>query len=187
MTFPAIALELPPWIHDICEPGSLYPSIEDRIDLTFTLARNNFERETGGPFGAAVFDREGRLLAPGVNLVVPTNIAAAHAEIMAIGIAGRVVGSFDLGPTELVASTDPCAMCLGAVPWSGVHRLVCGARTEDAAAIGFEEGDRMADWVERLETRGIEVIREVKRAEGAALLSDYARSGGVIYNGRAAG
>ena len=187
MTFPAIALELPPWIHDICEPGSLYPSIEDRIDLTFTLARNNFERETGGPFGAAVFDREGRLLAPGVNLVVPTNIAAAHAEIMAIGIAGRVVGSFDLGPTELVASTDPCAMCLGAVPWSGVHRLVCGARTEDAAAIGFEEGDRMADWVERLERRGIEVIREVKRAEGAALLSDYARSGGVIYNGRAAG
>ena len=187
MTFPAIALELPPWIHDICEPGSLYPSIEDRIDFTFTLARNNFERETGGPFGAAVFDREGRLLAPGVNLVVPTNIAAAHAEIMAIGIAGRVVGSFDLGPTELVASTDPCAMCLGAVPWSGVHRLVCGARTEDAAAIGFEEGDRMADWVARLERRGIEVIREVKRAEGAALLSDYARSGGVIYNGRAAG
>jgi tRNA(Arg) A34 adenosine deaminase TadA len=187
VTFPALALELPPWIHDICEPGSLYPSIEDRIDFTFSLARNNFERETGGPFGAAVFDRDGRLLAPGVNLVVPSNIAAAHAEIMAIGIAGRVVGSFDLGPTELVASTDPCAMCLGAVPWSGVHRLVCGARTEDAAAIGFEEGDRMADWVERLERRGVEVIREVKRAEGAALLSDYARSGGVIYNGRAAG
>lgn len=187
MTFPAIALELPPWISDVCEPGSLYPSIEDRIDLAFTLARNNFERETGGPFGAAVFDREGSLLAPGVNLVVPSNIAAAHAEIMAIGIAGRVVGSFDLGPTELVASTDPCAMCLGAVPWSGVHRLVCGAHTEDAAAIGFEEGDRMVDWVERLERRGVEVIRGVKRDQGAALLSDYARSGGVIYNGRAAG
>ena len=187
MTFPGIALELPPWIPEICQPGSVYPSIEDRMDLAFTLARNNFERETGGPFGAAVFDRDGRLLAPGVNLVVPTNIAAAHAEIMAIAIAGRVVGSFDLGPTELIASTDPCAMCLGAVPWSGVHRLICGARTEDAAAIGFEEGDRMVDWVERLEQRGVEVIREVKRAEGAALLSDYAASGGVIYNGRAAG
>ncbi|HEX5723499.1 MAG TPA: nucleoside deaminase, partial [Acidimicrobiia bacterium] len=94
---------------------------------------------------------------------------------------------FDLGPTELVASTDPCAMCLGAVPWSGVQRLVCGAHTEDAAAIGFEEGDRMIDWVQRLERRGVEVIRGVKRDEGAALLSDYARSGGVIYNGRAAG
>jgi tRNA(Arg) A34 adenosine deaminase TadA len=78
-------------------------------------------------------------------------------------------------------------MCLGAVPWSGVHRLVCGARTEDAAAIGFEEGDRMPDWVQRLEQRGVEVIREVKRAEGAKVLEDYARSGGVIYNGRAAG
>ena len=187
MTFPAISLELPSWIRDICEPGSLYPSIEDRIDFTFTLARNNFERETGGPFGAAVFDADGRLLAPGVNLVVPTNVATAHAEIMAIAIAGKVVGSFDLGPTELVASTDPCAMCLGAVPWSGVQRLVCGAHTEDAAAIGFEEGDRMGDWVDKLQQRGIEVIRGVNRAEGAALLSDYAARGGVIYNGRAAG
>jgi tRNA(Arg) A34 adenosine deaminase TadA len=187
VSFPAIELQLPAWISEICEPGALYPTIEDRIDLTFTLARTNFERETGGPFGAAVFDSQGALLAPGVNMVVPTNIATAHAEVLAIGIAGRVVGSFDLGPTELVASTDPCAMCLGAVPWSGVRRLICGARTEDAAAIGFEEGDRMPDWVERLEHRGVEVIREVKRSEGAALLSDYAARGGVIYNGRAAG
>jgi tRNA(Arg) A34 adenosine deaminase TadA len=187
VTFPSIQLELPRWLSEICEPGQVFRSMADRIDLTFTLARTNFERGTGGPFAAAVFDLEGRLLAPGVNLVVPTSIAAAHAEILAISIAGRVVGNFDLGPTELVASTDPCAMCLGAVPWSGVHRLVCGARTEDAAAIGFEEGDRMPDWVQRLEQRGVEVIREVKRAEGAKVLEDYARSGGVIYNGRAAG
>lgn len=185
MTFPTLELTLPQWVEELCAPGQIFPSIEDRVDLTLLLARTNFERETGGPFGAAVFDLEGRLLAPGVNLVVPSNVAAAHAEILAIAIAGLVLSNFDLGATELVASTDPCAMCLGAVPWSGVHRLVCGARTEDAQAIGFEEGDRPDDWVAALEARGVEVIREVKQPQAAAVLADYAAKGGVIYNGRA--
>ena len=46
----------------------------------------------------------------------------------------------DLLADEMVASTQPCAMCLGATPWSGIRRLVCGARDEDAEEIGFDEG-----------------------------------------------
>ena len=51
------------------------------------------------------------------------------------------LGRPDQPARELVASTEPCAQCFGATPWSGVRRLVCGARgSEDARAIGFERG-----------------------------------------------
>ena len=146
--------------------------------LVIELSRRNVAHGTGGPFGAGVFDLStNRLVAPGVNLVTTTNLSTAHAEIVAIMIAQQVVGHFDLGgpgrpPYELVASTEPCAQCFGSVPWSGVRRLACGARDEDARAIGFEDarldpGPRTA-WhlrsARRLPRRGRGRARRVRRA-----------------------
>jgi tRNA(Arg) A34 adenosine deaminase TadA len=150
-------------------------------------------RGDSGPFAAAIFETgSGKLVAPGVNLVVPARNSVLHAEIVAIMIAQRVVGHWDLGaegmpPYELVCSTDPCAMCLGAIPWSGVRRLVCGARDEDARAIGFDEGLKPENWLQGFEERGISVVRDVMREEARAVLREYAQSGGVIYNGRQTG
>lgn len=158
------------------------------MGLVIELARTNVSRQTGGPFAAAIFDTAtGEVIAPGVNLVVSSHAAVAHAEMLAIAVAGRVLESFDLGvrATELFTSTEPCAMCLGAIPWSGVRRLVCGARDEDARQIGFDEGDKPTDWIGRLRTRGIDVIQDVSRTEATAVLEEYARAGGTIYNGRA--
>jgi tRNA(Arg) A34 adenosine deaminase TadA len=158
--------------------------------LAIELSRLNVEHGTGGPFGAGIFDLStNRLVAPGVNLVTTANLSAAHAEVVAIMVAQQVVGHFDLGgqgrpPYELVASTEPCAMCFGSVPWSGVRQLVCGARDEDARSIGFDEGPKMSDWVSSLEQRGISVVRDTCRDEAAAVLRNYAESGGEIYNAR---
>jgi tRNA(Arg) A34 adenosine deaminase TadA len=104
-------------------------------------------------FGAAIFEREtGRLLASGVNLVTSLDCSLFHPEIVAIMVAERTTGDFDLGgpghpPYELLAGTQPCAMCLGAIPWSGVRHLVCGVRDENAEEIGFDEGIKPPDWV----------------------------------------
>jgi tRNA(Arg) A34 adenosine deaminase TadA len=158
--------------------------------LVIELSRLNVVHGTGGPFGAGIFDLStNRLVAPGVNLVTTSNLSIAHAEITAIMVAQQVVGHFDLGgpghpPYELVASTEPCVQCFGATTWSGVRRLVCGARDEDARAIGFDEGPKLPDWVGALEQRGISVVCDVGRDEAAAVLRDYAESGGVIYNAR---
>jgi tRNA(Arg) A34 adenosine deaminase TadA len=158
--------------------------------LAVKLARSNVQHGTGGPFGAGIFESEtGRLLAPGVNLVVSAATSIAHAEIVAIAIAQQVIGNFDLGaeglpPYELVSSAEPCAMCLGAVPWSGVRRLVCGARDEDARRIGFDEGPKPEKWVLALESRGIAVVTDVCRSEAIAVLDGYRRQGGPIYNAR---
>jgi tRNA(Arg) A34 adenosine deaminase TadA len=73
-------------------------------------------------------------------------------------------------------------MCFGASPWSGVRRLVCGARDEDARAIGFDEGPKLADWITALNDRGIAVLRDVLRDEAVGVLKDYIEAGGIIYN-----
>ncbi|HCS12210.1 MAG TPA: tRNA-specific adenosine deaminase, partial [Zetaproteobacteria bacterium] len=87
---------------------------------------------------------------------------------------------------ELVTSCEPCAMCFGAIPWSGIRRVVCGATAADAQRIGFDEGPRHPDWVAELEKRGIHVQTGVCRDAAARVLNDYQSAQGVIYNGRVA-
>ena len=188
-----MVLGLPGWVEEFLpDPGREYPTEVDsmRLAIAIELFRLNAERSTVGPFGAAVFDLSTKqVVAPGVNLVTAATLSTAHAEIVAIMIAQRVVGHFDLGgagrpPHELVASTEPCARCFGSVPWSGARCLACGARDEDARDIGFDEGPRMPGRIPSFERRGICVVRDVCRDEAAAVLKEYAEEGGVIYNAR---
>lgn len=190
MTYPSLTLQLPPWVDAVVrdvagDPARALPTDEERMGLAVALSARSVE-EGGGPFGACVFDTEGRVVAPGVNLVVPAGTSIAHAEMVALALAQKVVGSFDLGAGdtrhELVTSTEPCAQCFGAVPWSGVRRVVCGAATEDAEAIGFDEGPKPERWVDELTRRGIAVRLGVLREEASAVLRSYADRGGPIYN-----
>jgi tRNA(Arg) A34 adenosine deaminase TadA len=189
-----IHIELPLWMERyLTDAGDIYPAREERMAFVVGLSRKNIEERTGGPFAAAVFDRgSGRLIAAGVNLVTTVGLSVAHAEIVAVMQAQSILGGFDLGgpgmpECELVSSTEPCAMCLGAVPWSGVRSLVCGATDGDARGVGFDEGSKREDWTRELEVRGIEVARCVLREAAAAVLRDYAAGGGAVYNGRRSG
>jgi len=181
-------LQLPGWIESAAEPGRIYPTVEERMELVIKLARLNIEHETGGPFGAGIFECEGgRLISVGLNLVESSNCSVAHAEMVAIAVAQHVIGCYDLssgkGVTyQLVTSTEPCAMCLGAIPWSGVRSVVCGARDEDARSIGFDEGHKPPNWIRLLENSGISVVRDVLREKAKAVLLQYGSTGGLIYN-----
>ncbi|NKB86682.1 MAG: nucleoside deaminase [Acidobacteria bacterium] len=182
--------ELPAWALEVVEEwDDAEADDEARMQLAIDLASCNIAEGTGGPFGAAVFDRvSGRLVSIGVNAVVPSNCSHAHAEMMALARAQRDLGTYDLGTAgmehELVTSCEPCAMCLGAVPWSGVRRVVCGATDDDARAIGFDEGDRAPDWQESLQSRGIEVVTSVCRAAARDVFQQYVDADGSIYNSR---
>lgn len=182
------AFTLPPWVASLALEYQPAVDLKARMDLVVRAAGRNVLERTGGPFAAAVFEvATGRLVALGVNRVTTEQCSLLHAEVVAIALAQRALGAYDLGAAglpdhELVTSTEPCAMCLGAIPWSGVRRLVCGARDEDARAVGFDEGAKPIDWPESLRARGIEVLRDVARDDAAAVLRDYAREGGLIYN-----
>lgn len=179
---PAMTLTLPPWL----EAGARsMPTDEERVRFVLALARRSME-EGGGPFAAAIFDDEDdTLLAAGANLVVPGGSSLLHAEVVAILAAQGRVGHYSLragGRRQMVASCDPCAMCLGAIHWAGLTGLVTAAATDDARAGGFDEGPVDDASFAYLERRGMSVRRGVLRAEGAALLDAYAAGGGSIYN-----
>jgi tRNA(Arg) A34 adenosine deaminase TadA len=186
--YPKLTIGLPEWVAALMAtmPAAITTN-EEQMDLAIRLARESTERG-GGPFGAVVVEQDGgRIVAPGVNLVVPLRSSLAHAEIVAISIAQQLAGTYDLDAPglpalQLVTSTEPCAMCLGAIPWSGVSSVVCGATAHDAEGIGFDEGAKPSDWPATLARRGIAVVRGVRREQAAAVLAEYARRGGRIYN-----
>lgn len=162
----------------------------DRMRFVIQLALTNVTAQTGGPFGAAVFESHtGRLIAIGINVVEPTNCSLAHAEVVALANAHRVIKHFDLGAPgmpklTLVTSCEPCAMCYGAILWSGVRKVVCAARASDATAIGFDEAPKPKNWVATLEHRGISVTRDLRRDEATAVFQRYQQTGGRVYNAR---
>jgi tRNA(Arg) A34 adenosine deaminase TadA len=175
----------PTWIDAELELELHRATDEEKMFLVIALAERNVAHG-GGPFGAAVFEAAtGRVVAVGANWVVAQRSSLLHAEIAAIAFAQARLGTHTLalGAYELVASSEPCAQCLGATAWSGVRRLVCGAPASDAEAIGFDEGPRPADWVFELERRGIRVTRGLLAAKAKSVLTQYSARGGVIYNG----
>lgn len=182
-----VVVEYPAWVHtlDWAQP---YTTDAARIALAVELSRRNVDEQTGGPFGAAIFDEDsGLLLSVGMNLVVPRHNSTLHAEMIAFQVAQARLGSHSLATggrrAALFTSCEPCAMCFGATLWSGVRRLVAAATADDARAIGFDEGPVFeASW-QYLEDRGLRTERGVMRAEAKAVLDGYARRGGLIYNG----
>ena len=161
-------------------------TVSQRMQLAVALSEENVRQNTGGPF-AAIVVREGsnELVAVGVNLVMTAGLSVAHAEIVALSLAQTAVDDWNLseaGTLQLVTTCEPCAMCFGAVPWSGVKSLVCGAGKNDAEAAGFDEGDKPEDWVNSLQRRGIVVQCGVLHEEASAVLVNYRKSGGTIYN-----
>jgi tRNA(Arg) A34 adenosine deaminase TadA len=190
MDFPEITFRLPHWVEDfLADFPSMYETAQDRMNLAIALASENVYQGSGGPFGAAVFEADtGRLVSVGVNLVIPCRCSCAHAEVIALSLAQQGFGTHNLGraalPMELVSSVEPCTMCLGAVIWSGVRSLVCGARDEDARRVGFDEGPKPLHWPQELNQRGITVTRDVCREQAVEVLQRYLEKGGQIYNGR---
>jgi tRNA(Arg) A34 adenosine deaminase TadA len=186
---PVIHVEYPDWVQSVVDWQRRYEDDLQKMRLAIAVSRENVERGTGGPFGAAIFERDsGKLVAVGMNSVVRYNNCTLHGEMVAFMMAQQRIGSFTLSaptlPThELFTSCEPCAMCLGATLWSGVKRVVYGAGREDASRLNFEEGPVFPASYKYLEDRGITIQRNTLREEARAVLELYRTKSGRIYNG----
>lgn len=193
MLLAQLHLTLPAWAHDwMPELGRMvFPADADKVGLAVELSRRNVDAGSGGPFGAAVFGPDHRLVSIGVNRVMPMACSMAHAEIMAYALAqqrlqrarlNRDEADQPCGPFVLATSAQPCCQCFGATVWAGVDRLLIGARAEDVESLTtFDEGPLPANWVAELERRGIAVIRDLQRDAACAVLRSYGSGGGAHY------
>ncbi len=183
---------MPKWaVQALNDMPSHLASHEERMAAVIEFSRQNFLNNTGGPFAAGVFERDsGRLLVIGVNRVMHHNCSSAHAEIMALSMAQKMLGVYDLGGKgmpahELVVNWRPCAMCFGAVLWSGVRALViAGDGPELEQITGFDEGPIAENWREELTQRGIALTENVLRDKALAAYREFAASKNFVYNAR---
>lgn len=185
-------LSLPDWAaEEMSRLPAALPTLEERMAIVLRFAQWNYERGTGGPFAAGVFERDsGKPVMIGVNRVMPMNCSSAHAEVMTLSLAQQRVGHYDLGAPglpahQLVVNWLPCAMCFGAMLWSGVRSLViAGSGPELEQITGFDEGPIHPDWENELKNRGVELISGVLREEAIAGFHGFANSGAFVYNAR---
>ena len=108
------------------------------LDRATELARNGIRGGEGGPFGAVIV-KDGSIIAEGWNQVTSDLDPTAHAEVNAIRRACAETGSFSLEGATLYSICEPCAMCLGAIYWARLDRLVFANTRQEAAAIGFDD------------------------------------------------
>jgi guanine deaminase len=102
------------------------------------LSRKHMESGAGGPFGAVIV-KDGRIIGRGWNRVTSTNDPTAHAEMCAIRRAAKALSAFSLEGATIYSSCEPCPMCLAAIYWARLDRLVFAMTAGDAAAIGFDD------------------------------------------------
>lgn len=99
-------------------------SSADEEFLRHAIALAARARENGNhPFGSLVLTADGRVV-EGLNTVVTEHDPTGHAETNAVRNASRVLSTEELRASTLYTSTEPCAMCAGAIYWAGIPRVV---------------------------------------------------------------
>ena len=156
---------------------------EVMLALQAKLLRKIVDGEPCGPFMAAICDRGGNSVAEATNTVEASNCSHNHAEMNAIRLAEEKLGTWDLGPRDLVLYTtsEPCMMCMGAVLWSGIRKVVYGVPSEAVERLdGFDEGFK-PQWKTEFAKRGIEVVGPVAQAVGEDVHREYVRRHPTVY------
>ncbi len=180
-----IEIEIPDWLEKFNKSNRAFESDKEKMEFVINIVKMNI-KNGGGPFGAAIFDiKTGKIVSCGANLVLQNNLSVLHAEIVAIIIAQNRFKNYSLlkiGQLELFSSSEPCAMCLGAILWSGLKRVVWGASSKVAKEIGFDEGPVFESSWEYLKNKGIKIKSNLLEKEIEDILKKYSSKHGVIYN-----
>jgi tRNA(Arg) A34 adenosine deaminase TadA len=111
---------------------------DEYMKMAIRLASLNVKSEKGGPFGAVVV-KDGEVIASAMNEVTSTEDPTAHAEVVAIRKACKVLGNYQLEGCDIYTSCEPCPMCMGAIYWARPDSVYFAATRKDAAASGFDD------------------------------------------------
>lgn len=115
----------------------------------------------GGPFGAVVV-KDGEVVAVASNSVTLDNDPTAHAEVNAIRMACKKLGTFDLSGCEIYASCEPCPMCLASIYWARIGKLYYANTKVDADKIGFSDSFIYEEFAKPESERSIKVVKMLR-------------------------
>ena len=140
------------------------------LQKAIEIAGNGIQ-EGGGPFGA-IITRNGKIIAEAHNRVVLNSDPTAHAEVLAIRAAAAFLKSHELGDCIIYTSCEPCPMCLGAIYWAGIKKVIYACDRTDAEAAGFSDKMIYEELILDPERRKIDFIR-ISSSEGKGLFKKW--------------
>ena len=114
--------------------------MSDDTDRAFMAQALDCARQAYGlgevPVGAVLVDSGGAIVARAANAPIASHDPTAHAEIIALRAAGRVLGNYRLLGCSMYVTLEPCAMCVGALVHARVERVVFAAADPKTGACG---------------------------------------------------
>lgn len=153
--------------------------MNDIMKLGIEEARKTINENKGGPFGAVITDSNGKVISLASNRVLEDCDATAHAEVMAIRKAGKVLGTYDLSGCTLYATGYPCPMCLSAIIWANIKKVYYGTNLKDAEDIGFRD-DFIYNYIKNKDNDILDLI-ELSRDDCLSLFREYQDKNKKIY------
>lgn len=149
--------------------------------LAIKKAKQTMNENIGGPFGAAIIDKDGNIIAVESNRVLGDHDPTAHAEITAIRAASKKLGTHDLSGCVIYATGYPCPMCLGAIIWANIKKCYFGCTPKDAESIGFRD-DFIYNFI-KSDCKDIDILelKEQERTECLKLFEEYEDKQKEIY------
>ena len=143
----------------------------------------NYIADGSGPFLAAVIDENGKIISKTANSVVSEGGSNNHAEMNAIKMAQKELGTYDLSKynLSLYVTSEPCMMCIGGIMWSGIKAIYYGVPSQKVEEItGFDEGFK-PNWIDEFKNRGITVYGNIASEKGEKVLHHYMTMKKVVY------
>lgn len=127
------------------------------LQKAIEIANQNIELG-GGPFGAIIVENNAIISESG-NKVRLINDPTAHAEIEAIRIACKKKNSYTLENCTIYSSCEPCPMCLGAIYWAKISKIIFASSRHDAAIGGFDDNKIYVELSKKIKERDITTIQ----------------------------
>jgi guanine deaminase len=155
--------------------------LKQYFDITFLEATTGSKAQHGGPFGAAIV-RNGKVIARAHNTVVRDNDPTCHAEINAIRIACKKLKRFHLEDCILIASSEPCPMCLTSSYWAQLSQIHYALPRSVAAKVGFADDFIFKD-IEKKPLKRLIPVSFYKgfEKEGKKLFEEWTKNSGKLY------
>ena len=141
-------------------------------------ANKGVTNQEGGPFGAVIVDKQGNIIANGNNKVLKNVDPTAHAEIVAIREACKILNTNDLSNYILYTSCEPCPMCLSAIIWANIKEVYFACTRKDAANIGFRDDD-IYEFIKG--NNNMISLKQLDRENCIETMKQYKNKNGIIY------
>ena len=108
------------------------------MEAAIKEAYTGVDASFGGPFGAVIV-KDDEIISAAHNTVLLSGDPTKHAEMNAISAASQKIGSYDLSGCRIYSTTEPCPMCLSAIHWARLDKVIFGTNIDDVARLGFNE------------------------------------------------